>query len=89
MELAARLKDLPETDRPAPEGGLGYRGFVISSSGRGPLPPHLKVGGGIVVIREDGRLRLYRDTHQIERWLLEHARSRGYGAILESILLKD
>jgi len=88
-ELAAWLKDLPETDRPAPEGGLGYRGFVISSPGRpGPLPPHIRVGGGIVAIQEDGQLRPYRDTRQIERWLLEHARRRGYGALLESILPK-
>jgi len=89
-ELVARLKDLPVADAAISDAGLGYRGFVILKLGRtGELPRRIRVYGGIVAMENGGHPRFYRDTHEIEPYLLEQAAGRGYGAIVEGILPKQ
>ncbi len=88
--LAALLKDLPRSDTPAGEGGLGYRGFIISNPGRAAgLPARIRVGGGVVTMEENGRLQFYRETHGIERWLLQQASEHGYGDLVQGMSSQD
>ena len=64
---------------------LGYRGLLISQIGEWPLRS-ARVRDGIVSMEESGATRHYRDTENIERWLLEKARAQGYGALVDEIL---
>lgn len=76
-ELARRLEDLRSLDQVPVEPGLGYRGFLLSSPGR-----EIRVYQGGVTVTEGGTTRRYADVSQIERWLTEQARQRGYGSFV-------
>lgn len=85
--LAEMLTDLPASQAPAGEPGLGYRGFLLSNPERvAGLPARIRICGGMVTIEEDGSTRTYVDTHGVERRLLQQASQRGYGAILKDLL---
>lgn len=82
-ELAGKLEDLPPSDRSAAADDLGYRGFVVTGL-QDPTgsPSQVHVVGGIVTVRSDVGARSYVDAGEIERWLGEQARRRGYGELL-------
>jgi hypothetical protein len=85
-ELLEALQNLPLSDKPSPEGGLGYRGFIIYNTDQaGGLPPHIRIYSGIVTMT-DGRVQSYRDVHNIEHRLLLQASQQGYKAIVDSML---
>jgi hypothetical protein len=72
-----------EEANPPPEGGLGYSGFALwRGSARGEEPPVVVYRG---VISEGARARAkhWSDNSGIEEWLIEHARSRGHGDVLD------
>jgi len=84
--LAEILKDLPASQTAGAEGGLGYRGFVLSNPEReAGLPVRIRVCNGLVVFDEEGSPRSYRDTHGVESTLLRQASQRGYGEILKAL----
>jgi hypothetical protein len=84
-ELARRMADLPRSQHPFVEGGLGYGGFVIHNpENTAGLPTMIKVFSGIG-IPEAGGVAVYEDAHDIEGWLLQQARQHGYGAILSEV----
>jgi len=72
-----------ESNRP-PQGGLGYRGFLVSQLPVDERPTDIEVFRGVVTEKAGPRTRHWRDTGGIERWLLRQARSRGHGATLDS-----
>ena len=83
-ELARRLADLPRHDQTAAEGGLGYRGFVISNPQKIPgLPVELRVYRGVLTVPGQGGALSYGDVNRIEQWLLEQAGQRGYGDLVD------
>jgi hypothetical protein len=84
-ELSRRMADLPHSRQPFVEGGLGYGGFVLQNpENAAGLPTEIKVFNGIG-IPEAGGIVVYQDVHDIEGWLLEQARQRGYGAVLSGV----
>ena len=85
QELARRLQGLPPSGRSPPEGDLGYRGFrILYDSKSAQLPSEVVVTGGIVTVRDDRGTRHYSDANGIESWLIEQARQRGYGALVDT-----
>lgn len=83
-ELASRLRSMPLAREPFVEGALGYRGFVITN-GEEPigLPAQIRVFKGVVVTTDERSTKQYQDVNGIEPWLLEQARKRGYGDIID------
>jgi hypothetical protein len=77
-ELRSRLAGLPAAPgQTVPEGGLGYRGFRVRLRGEGSSPEEsVYVAKGLVSRGANGQV--YRDTHDLEGWLRENARARGY-----------
>ena len=84
-ELARRVAALSGAGNAAAKAVLGYRGLLISELGKRPLRS-VRVRGGMVSVEESGNVRHYRDTEEIERWLLDKARSLGCGASVDEIL---
>ena len=82
-ELVRKLEGLPASDRSPAADDLGYRGFVVTGL-QGPTgsPSQVHVLGGIVTVRSDQGARSYVDAAEIERWLGDQARRRGYGELL-------
>ncbi len=81
--LAELLTELPRAGQPPAEGGLGYRGFTLSTPGGSPgLPTWARVYDGVLAVLEHGEPMYYRDANGIERWLSERAAERGYGDLL-------
>lgn len=82
-ELARMLRDLPRAKRPPPEGGLGYRGFVVTTtdSAEVGLPPRIRVFDGLVIVESDKTTEAYADRNGAEAWLKQQAGSAGYGAL--------
>ncbi len=86
-KLAEMLKDIPPSQMVGAEGGLGYRGFVLSNPERAAgLPTRIRIYNGMVIVDEESSPRSYRDTHGVERALLRQASERGYGEILKALL---
>jgi hypothetical protein len=84
QELARRLQGLSPSVASLAEGDLGYRGFrIVNSSRRAQLPSEVVVTKGVVAVRNDRETRHYTDANGIESWLLEQARRRGYGALVD------
>jgi hypothetical protein len=85
QELIRRLQSLPPSDRSPAEGDLGYRGFrIVNNSKRAQLPSEVMVTMGVVTVRDDRGTRHYTDVNGIESWLVEQARRRGYGTLVEA-----
>jgi hypothetical protein len=84
QELIRRLQSLPPSDRSPAGGGLGYRGFrIVNNSRRAQVPSEVVVAEGLVTVRDDRGTRHHTDVNGIESWLVEQARQRGYGVLLE------
>jgi hypothetical protein len=79
-DLMSRVASLSEIQERVPQPGLGYRGFVLSSSGRS-----LRVYKGYVIVEQGGSTHVYRDTAGIEAQLAADARSRGHGTVVEGV----
>jgi len=84
-QIARLLQDLPRAQSAAAE-GLGYRGFVLVTSGRDDsLPRSIRVNGGIVTVRQEGRVEHFADARGLEERLLEQARANGFGSVLDAV----
>ena len=81
-ELARMLQDLPASDHAAPEGGLGYRGFVISETAGSGLPARLRVFDGFVINEDAQPAKTFVDSKGAEAWLKQQARQAGYGTLV-------
>jgi hypothetical protein len=79
-ELEKRLVHLHPVEWDAPEPGLGYRGFLLSSPAR-----QIRVYQGLLTVVEGGVTRRYTDANRIELWLAEQAKGRGYGNLVAGI----
>jgi len=87
VALTEMLMNLPTSQAPAAEGGLGYRGFLLSNPERvAGLSARIRVYRGMVTIEEDGTPRSYLDTQGVERMLIRQASQRGYGAVWKDLL---
>jgi hypothetical protein len=82
-ELAKLLQHLPQAETGAPELGLGYRGFVITSDASlAPgLPPRVRVVAGRIIAEGGPAPKVYHDIHSAEEWLKKRAKRAGYGAL--------
>ena len=86
-ELAKRLARLTPTNHPSRLGRLGYRGFIISNpTASAGVPMRMSVFDGIIASFEGGNTMYYKDTNNVEYWLLEEARKQGHGEILDQTL---
>lgn len=82
--LAERLAESVGREKihPPPLAGLGYRGFRLILTEQGPTE---FVVYRSVVTENPGRAEVYwRDVGRVERWLLDDARRRGYGDLLDA-----
>ena len=82
-KLMNLLDSLPEVPKKEPDDGLGYRGFILNlTSEKTDAPPRrVHIFNGIIAI-DSGTKKYYRDLHGLEKWLLHHASSQGYGGIV-------
>lgn len=81
--LATRLAGLPTAAPKFAAHALGYRGLVIfNPGGIGGLPSRIRIYKGLVEIN-DPESKYYRDSNEIERWLLELGRAHGYGPVID------
>lgn len=85
VELIRRVGEL-SPGRPPPEPpGLGYSGFLITTSGReAGLPETMTVYRG-VRLGPPGHGASRHDEGGLEQWLLEVARQRNYGELLDAL----
>ena len=85
--MARRLIGLTPANRTLPEGGLGYGGLTLTNPDKlVGLPVRGRIFHGIIGLWEDGLPTYYHDLHHVEDWLIELARQRGYGAILDQLI---
>lgn len=88
-ELLQLLDSLPEKDNNKNEGGLGYRGFIVTiTSDNADTKSHsVHIFNGTVSM--DSGAKNYSDKNNVEKWLLRQASGKGYGALADSILNHD
>ena len=85
--LARHLSGLPPARRALPEGNLGYGGLTIANPDRlAGLPIQIQVFQGIIGVWENGQPAYYHDLHHVEDWLIDMARQRGYGSLLDQLI---
>ena len=78
---------LIEASRTLTEGGLGYRGLTLLNPGKmAGLPVEVRVFQGILGLWENGHPTYYHDRNDVEDWLIELARKRGHGALVDQLL---
>lgn len=82
MELLTRALGGQEV-HPPPEGGLGYRGFLLRNVPIDEKASEISVFQRVITERRRGREAHWLDTTGVEDWLLEVARRRGHGAALD------
>ena len=81
-ELVARVRALPQGG--SQQTRLGYRGFVVHRPDSYGRSWHwLRVGGGTVTVLAGTGEGCYRDTTGIESWLIEMAKRKGFGALVD------
>jgi hypothetical protein len=86
-EFRHRTSSLPKTEKLSDEGGLGYRGFVISDSGKAVgTPSNIRVYKGVLTINGDGTEDHYNDVNGVEQLLLRQAHNHGYGELVSGII---
>jgi hypothetical protein len=62
---------------------LGYKGFRVENRARAAgLPPVFTVWRGSLVAQAPGGIEVWEDVADLEGWLLEDARRRGYEELL-------
>lgn len=84
-ELARRVGELSPGPLPPEPPGLGYSGFLITTSGReAGLPEMMTVYHG-VRLGPPGHGDSRHDEGGLEQWLLEVAREHNYGELLDSL----
>jgi hypothetical protein len=78
--------DTPQLDATGDSPGLGYRGFVLTlGSTETGGPAVYRVYAGEVSVGAGDEQTSFVDEKRLEAWLLEDARQRGYGDLLEGI----
>ncbi len=88
-DLQARLRTLPEASPVAPP-GLGYRGFLVTNpSNDDRLPGQLRAFASVVAITTAQATNYYQDANNIEEWLIEQARSREHGEVIDRFRRTD
>jgi hypothetical protein len=86
-ELARRITGLTPINQSPGEGGLGYRGLIISNPGKvAGFPPQMSIFNGIISISRNRHTTHYHDTNNVERWLIEQARKHGYADLLDQLI---
>jgi hypothetical protein len=76
-QLLSLMGDLPETDAPLSEGGLGYRGFVVSFKDSQGRITRVRIHGGTIARSAGGSTEYFADKdRKLERWLLKSSASR-------------
>jgi hypothetical protein len=83
LDLLRRVADGEEI-HPPPPGGLGYRGFVLENVPLRDRPLEITVFRGVVTERTGERTAHWHDTEGVERRLIDQARQRGHGAVLDA-----
>ena len=82
--LLESLRDLPPAGPHASPDQLGFRGFVVHNLQRaGGLPGRMRVWSGFVGYEDEAGPPVFLDAHGCLRTLIEQAKRRGYGAIVE------
>jgi hypothetical protein len=85
VEITGLLENLPSAAA-AGEEGLGYRGFVLRRTApAGAEPEIVRVNAGVVTRRRGDRTAHFADTRGVEERLLQQARDRGFGAVLDAV----
>lgn len=70
----------------APAGGLGYRGFLVHSPTKlYELPEEFTVFRGVLMVSGNSQAQSWRDTGQVEGFLLDDAHRRGLGELLDAL----
>jgi hypothetical protein len=78
-KLVGKLRRLPRGGH-RHAGGLGYRGFLIRrADSQRSTDPWLRIANGVVEVRTG---RTYLDTQNIEAWLRDQARRKGFGKLI-------
>jgi hypothetical protein len=85
-ELAHRLLGLSSLPTVPSVGNLGYRGFLLHNPGNvSGIGAEVRVYKGVIIITDQGHTSAYKDSHELEQWLVEQARAHGEGATLKAI----
>jgi len=67
--------------------GLGYRGVRVINVNKVPLIPERIIAfSGVLAITNKGTTSYHEDLNNIEEFLLEQAREKGYGEIIDEAL---
>jgi hypothetical protein len=72
------IASLPTVENQQEPGHLGYRGFVLRQGAR-----EARVYNGRIWVREPGGARIVRDSSRLEERLIDAARARGFGALIQ------
>ena len=87
-ELKAKLCNLPASEPPWIR-LLGYRGVRITNLSQDTeIPECIQAYDSCLILNNAGKASYREDVHHVEGWLLEHARRRGHGAIIDQYLKK-
>ena len=82
--LLEALRDLPPAGPQASPDQLGFRGFIVHNLQRaGGLPSRMRVWPGFVGYEDAAQPLVFVDANGCLRTLIEQAKRRGYGAIVE------
>ena len=86
-ELLQRLKSVVgnEKTNPPPQRGLGYGGFLVRNVAVGGRASEFRVFRGVISEGAGRRTNDWRDTQDVEQWLLDEARRQGHGDVLDAI----
>ena len=86
-ELARRLIGLAPANRTLTEGGLGYRGLTVANPDKVVgFPVQIRVFHSVIGLWKNEHVMCYSDQNHVEDWLLELARQRGYGDLVDQIV---
>jgi hypothetical protein len=86
-ELRGRLEKTVggEHIHPAPPGGLGYRGFLVENRGNvAGIPAAFTVYRGVLAEPPGPDASHWRDSGEVESWLLGQASEQGLGDALKA-----
>lgn len=85
-ELKKKLIHLTRTGRIFPP-KLGYRGiWVMNDSMDTDIPKRIVAYNNVLSIKEGKSWNNFIDSNKLEQWLLNQAREKGYGEVIEEFL---